>query len=124
MGEYKIWGATGIYLRTFFINDIFYFIDNDIKLFNYADDNTLVFSHPNKNIMVSRLEQASRQVIDWFCANGIQANPGKFQSLYLYRNETENIYLNLDCNSVCSEDYVKLLGMLIDKNLTFEISHK
>ena len=50
----------------------------------------------------------------------MQANPSKFQSLYLNRNATENVSFNLDGNVVCSEQSVKLLGMHVDKNLTFE----
>ena len=48
-----------------FINDIFYFIDK-AKVFNYADDNTLSYSHPDFSILIEVLENESRKLIDCF----------------------------------------------------------
>ena len=48
-----------------FINDIFYFIDK-AKLFNYADDNTLSYSHSDFSTLIQVLENDSRKLIDCF----------------------------------------------------------
>ena len=63
-----------------FINDIFYFIKHS-SLYNYADDNTLSFSSPDYDILISTLEAESQVLIDWFKDNKMQANPDKFQVL-------------------------------------------
>ena len=63
-----------------FINDIFYFIDK-AKLFNYADDNTLSFSHSDFATLVEILVRESKVLIDWFFRNQMKANPDKFQAL-------------------------------------------
>ena len=44
-----------------FINDIFYFIDK-AKLFNYADDNTLSFSHTDFAALVEILARESNNL--------------------------------------------------------------
>ena len=48
-----------------FLNDIFYFIDK-AKLFNYADDNTLSFSHSDFATLVEILVRESKILIEWF----------------------------------------------------------
>ena len=47
-----------------FLNDIFYFIVK-AKLFNYADDNTLSFSHLDFSTLVEILIRESKVLIDW-----------------------------------------------------------
>ena len=64
-----------------FINDIFYFIDK-AKLFNYADDNTLSFSHSDFATLIEILVRESKVLIDaFFFRNQMNANPDKFQAL-------------------------------------------
>ena len=63
-----------------FLNDIFYFIDK-AKLFNYADDNTLSFSHSDFATLVEILVRESKILIEWFFRNQMKTNPDKFQAL-------------------------------------------
>jgi hypothetical protein len=63
-----------------FINDIFYFVKKG-TLYNYADDNTLSYGHPDFNVLTSVLESESNVLINWFKVNKMQANPDKFQVL-------------------------------------------
>lgn len=46
-----------------FINDMYYFIENS-TLYNYADDNTFSFNHPNICVLKSSLEQDSKTLIN------------------------------------------------------------
>ena len=64
-----------------FFNDIhvFHFIEKG-KLFNYADDNTLSFSHPDFATLLTVLEQGSRVFINCSSRNQLKANPDKFQA--------------------------------------------
>jgi hypothetical protein len=83
------------FLQRFFsllINDIFYFIKHS-SLYNYADDNTLSFSSPDYDILISTLEAESQVLIDWFKDNKMQANPDKFQDVSPVTQNT--VYFNL-----------------------------
>jgi hypothetical protein len=49
------------------------------SLYNYADDNTLSYGHPDFNVLTSVLE--SNVLINWFKVNKMQASPDKFHVL-------------------------------------------
>ena len=82
----------GPLLFNVFINDIFYFIKHS-SLYNYADDNTLSFSSPDYDILISTLEAESQVLIDWFKDNKMQANPDKFQVLAVGKKPLQKIHL-------------------------------
>ena len=50
-------------------------------LYNYADDNTLSLSSPDFDILIKVFQKESLALINWFCINYTQANPGKFQAI-------------------------------------------
>jgi hypothetical protein len=50
--------------------DIFYFVKKG-TLYNYADDNTLSYGHPDFNVLTSVLESESNVLINWFKVNKI-----------------------------------------------------
>jgi hypothetical protein len=110
----------GPLLFNIFINDIFLTINPHVNLYNYADDNTLVFSHPNLEIMKATLESASKQAIKWFNMNDMKANPDKFQALYLNKRHKEQINFNIENYVIPPEESVKLLGVEFDRDLTFD----
>ena len=58
-----------------------FFILYKSTLYNYADDNTLSYGHPDFNVLTSVLESESNVLINWFKFNKMQANPDKFQVL-------------------------------------------
>jgi hypothetical protein len=109
----------GPLLFNIFINDIFLAINPNVELYNYADDNTLVFSHPNKDVMKTTLESASKQAIEWFSLNGMKANPNKFQALYLNKRHTSDATFNIEQSVISPEESVKLLGVEFDNDLSF-----
>ena len=103
-----------------FLNDIFYFIEKG-KLFNYADDNTLSFSHPDFVTLLTVLEQESRVLIDWFSRNCMKANPEKFQAFAVgERTYGEKPTFKIGETEIECEKTVKLLGVEIDYLLTFD----
>jgi hypothetical protein len=103
-----------------FINDIFYFIEKS-SLYNYADDNTLSFNHPNICVLKSTLEQESKTLINWFNINQMQANPDKFQSLAVGKKTHDQLKcFNIDDVNIACEDQVKLLGVDLDFLLNFD----
>ena len=60
---------------------IFFILVEKGTLYNYADDNTLSYGHPDFNVLTSVLEPESNVLINWFKVNKMQANPDKFQVL-------------------------------------------
>ena len=73
-----------------FINDIFYFIQ-DSTLYNYADDNTLSYTHSDCTVLKSVLERDSEKLIEWFSFNNMKANPDKFQAICLGKKANDSI---------------------------------
>lgn len=110
----------GPLLFNIFLNDLFLFFDKDITLINYADDNTIVCSNKDKNVMKCKLQSASLTSINWFTENGMTANPDKFQAIYLKRNNKTHINFDIDNMSLVPDDTVKLLGIYLDDNLSFD----
>jgi hypothetical protein len=55
----------GPLLFNVFINDNLYLAKKG-TLYNYADDNTLSYGHPDFNVLTSVLESESTVLINWF----------------------------------------------------------
>ena len=70
-------------LFNIFVNDLIYVINNTCSLYNYADDNTIGFSHSDSNILKTKLEERSKITLNWFDENHMKANISKFQSIIL-----------------------------------------
>ena len=110
----------GPLLFNVFINDIFYFIQKG-TLYNYADDNTLSFHSPNFDNLLHFLQTASKTLIEWFRFNCMQANPDKFQAIAVgKKTHDKKPMIKIDSATVFCEDKVKILGVDIDFNLTFD----
>ena len=110
----------GPLLFNVFINDIFYFIKT-CTLYDYADDNTLSFHSPDFSELIKFLQQEGKILIDWFSFNCMQANPGKFQAIAVGKKTFEKspVFRFESVNITC-EEVVKLLGVDIDFNLSFD----
>ena len=99
-----------------FVNDLFLFIEK-CQLYNYADDNSLDSSSENLTEVLFNL---SRNVIEWFANNGMQANPDKFHFMLFSPMPTAQQVLQIrDDTSLMSEAEVKVLGVTIDHKLCF-----
>ena len=109
----------GPLLFNIFINDLFLFIEK-CNLYNYADDNIVSYSAPCSSDVLSSLQSDCNRAIKWFTNNGMKANPDKFQFMILSSSSLVPVELVLD-NSTCiiSQDCVKVLGIIIDKQLNF-----
>ena len=112
---------TGPLLFNIFLNDFILDISRFCKVFNYADDNSLSLKHNDVNMMKKDIEVASMKAISWFSVNHMQANPEKFQAMVLHRSmKTCSITFNIANAVIVPNDCIKLLGVLIDDNLSFE----
>ena len=109
----------GPVLFNVFINDLYYTITGS-KLLNYADDNTLSVSAPSKHEMIQRLQTESLKAIEWFDCNKMEANTNKFQAITLKPDrDCEADKITLNDTDITPSESVKLLGVLLDKNLNF-----
>ena len=109
----------GPLLFNIFINDLFMFIEKCL-LYNYADDNSMSKASQNLHEVLDCLQHDSDIAIEWFSENGMQANPGKFQFMIMSPANlpAQTIVLNNN-NTIMSENFVKVLGVIIDDKLTF-----
>ena len=110
--------VTGPLLFNIFINDFIFLLQNECDVSNYADDNTLSFSHHNPSQIKLTLEHASRTALCWFKNNYMKANTSKFQAICFSKDDI-SIQYEIDGSKVNSESTVKLLGVHIDRKLTF-----
>ena len=109
----------GPLLFNVFINDIF-FIDSDVTIYNYADDNCIAYAHNEIDTIKNVLERDVEKLLDWFKNNFLEANPSKFQSMFLIKNvngDDFNIIVNSDIWNLT--DAMTVLGVDIDDKLNF-----
>ena len=110
----------GPLLFNVFINDIFYFIVYSI-IYNYADDNTLSYTHKDFNFLRNVLQEESLILIQWFDRNFMKANPDKFQAICVGKQVHANIdSFQIGNTNIKCEDNVTLLGVNIDFMLKFD----
>ena len=110
----------GPVLFNLFVNDIVYIFERS-TLYNYADDNTISVSGPSKEIIIQTLANETQKAIEWFRVNMMEANPQKFQALFLKHrvSQSECTIVNVNDFIIKSETNVKLLGVKIDEHLNF-----
>ena len=103
-----------------FINDLFLF-NKTTALCNYADDNTMYSSHKNSDIVISRYDFAI--ISGWFCETYMALNPDNchFPTLGFNKTFPEFSVEKIIIKNVNEE---KILGIVIDNNLSFKISWK
>ena len=101
-----------------FINDLFLCIDNSF-LHNYADDNSLVISCKSPSELKKKLEENGDKMTEWFCANGLKANPDKYQAIVFGSNSTSVETITIKSCKITCTNSAKLLGIHIDSELSF-----
>ena len=103
------------------MNDIFYF-KTKTSIYNYADDNTVSYSHKNLDILKEVLVNESAICIEWRRNNQIHTNSEKILAMMLGKSGFENCKsLFLNGTEIKCEDSVKLLGVTIDYLLNFDL---
>ena len=71
--------------------------------------------------LISTLEQDSQAAIDWFKITEMIVNPDKFQAIVLKKNcrMKDSYALNINNQTINSENCIKLLGIEINNTLSF-----
>ena len=58
--------------------------------------------------------------MEWFKINSLKANPGKFQFMVLGNKDERSFNIHINNVQIKNSNEVTLLGIKIDKNLTFK----
>ena len=106
----------GPILFNIFINDLFMFL-KETEICNFGDDNTIYACDKNVENVIYRLKNDIKNVIDWYNANSMVANPDKFQLMFLGKKVDKQICLTVNNLSINLVETVKLLGVVIDNKL-------
>ena len=109
----------GPLLFNIFINDIFMIIEQS-DICNFADDNTLYSCGKSLADIKENLVSDTKSILNWFRLNSLKANPGKFQFMILGDKSHHKHELKINSIKVEASDDVLLLGITIDKKLTFK----
>ena len=107
----------GPLLFNIFINDLLYLI-KECDICNYADDNTIYACDQDISVVIKRLEIDLNNAMKWFNCNFMVANSAKFQVIFLGTNDN-TVGLNINGTYMTSAESVKLLGVTIDRKLSF-----
>lgn len=101
-------------------------IDPEISIAAYADDIALYFSHQNPNVAVYRIEGALEQLSLSLEQYNISINPDKTDGLIFsyhskYKRPTQ---FKLRTRNIPFSNYIKYLGITLDKHLTYSLHIK
>ena len=107
-------------LFNIFINDLYLWVSKT-DLLNFPDGNTISAAQITIEKLISTLEKYSQAAIDWFKINEMIVNPDKFQAIVVKKNcrMKDSYALNINNQTINSENCVKLLGIEIDNTLSF-----
>ena len=104
----------GLLLFNLLISDLFYIVCN------YANDNTLYTCDMNLETLMNKLESATKNALDWFRSNGMKLISSKCEVL-VCGHTFESMICKIENAQVMETHIVKLLGIQIDTELTFNI---
>ena len=109
----------GPLLFNIFINDFLYVKFNS-KVYNYADDNTLISKDPSMENLKLKLHNDCIIAMDWFEYNNMKANAGKFQLMYLSRqNDVLHEPIVIQDSEIRPSESIDILGLELDNLLKF-----
>ena len=113
------WSILGSLLINIFINDTCMIIDQS-DICNFADDNTLYSCREMLTEIKENLISDTISILNWFRLNSLKANPRKFQFMILGDKPQNTHVLKIKSIKAEASDDVLLLGITIDKKLTFK----
>ena len=109
----------GPLLFLIFINDLPLSLIHGSSLL-FADDTTLLHSHRNFRYLKLTVEDDMLRLLDWFRANQLTLNLDKTVCLlFSNQKDPEVITINIGNSTLTSSDYVKFLGVWIDRHLNW-----
>ena len=70
--------------------------------------------------VIITLERDLQEVLEWYTANGMGANPSKFQVMFLGLKRKNKLCLNINGQLITPSEHVKLLEVTIDNALKLD----
>ena len=108
----------GPILFNLYINDIFFqFVDAHVC--NFADDTTLTACNVKMNDLLHELEDNTLSAIIWFENNYMKLNQSKCH--FLTCGSPEHLWVRVGDEKIWESQSEKLLGMIVDKKLSFDL---
>ena len=101
-----------------YINDLMLSIQ-ETDICNYADDTTIYTCDIRLENVISRLENDSKIIIDWLRNNYMTLNEDKCHFMIFCERTNQEVSINIVSCAVNNSKEQKLLGILIDANLSF-----
>ena len=102
-----------------FANDMLMLLDDDIDVYNYADDNSLACTGNDYTEIQQKLVYNVNKIMTWFQQNNMKVNPDKFDYIVFGKHDgLENIIIG--DYSIKPKDNVKILGLHLDNKLKFD----
>ena len=94
---------------------------NKSDLHNFADGNTVTVTCKNLNDNLQTLVKESESTVDWFRNDNMIVSPDKFQPIIMNKRRENQIThkLKINNNEIDTTKSVKLLGIEIDNQLSF-----
>ena len=110
----------GPLLFNVFINDFLFFNFNS-KIYNYADDNTLLSVSKDMSTLKDKLLNDCKTAIKWFESNNMRANAGKFQLMVLSKNadDRKECSITLGDTQIQGSNIINILGVKLDQQMKF-----
>jgi hypothetical protein len=101
-----------------FTNDLLSLLDDDVDIYNYADDNPLLCSGYDYQETLGKLLVNVNRLMTWFDENHMKVNTEKFNFIVFGKNVTpENITLR--GNIIKPSTDITILGLNLDNKLNF-----
>ena len=114
----------GPFCYNVFTNDMLSFVSDNIEIYNYADDNTVICSGYEYGDVKAGLMLNVDKIAEWFQDNHMKVNPDKCLCIVFGKVVNPGTFL-ISGNIVRPEKMVKLLGVHIDNKLNYghHVSH-
>ena len=107
----------GPLLFNIYLSDLFILFDHS-NIINYADDSSPFSCNGDMGSVIAQLTADSKRLLEWFANNGFKANPDKFH--FISSGPENEVFLNIQQHKIYNSRYETLLGIKIDRKLTFE----
>ena len=105
-----------------FSNDLLDVVDDDVDIYNYADDNSLVYAGYDYDLVKSKLLHNVQKVTSWFENNHMKVNQDKFQCIVFGKSGNLGTF-RVGNYDIVPDDNVKILGLNVDNKLHFSSTY-
>ena len=106
-------------LFNIFLNDLFFVLKDDTDVCSFADDTSPHTCDISLDELSMRLEHDSALAACWFESNYMKLNTDK-SHLIISGNKHESFEVDIGNDRIWESNYVKLLGINLDRSLKFD----